>query len=199
MDESFKIFWEKHLESDKNKSTINNWEKFSDRFGKTKLLNLFENWDKFLMTNNTSFKIAFEHSILSPLKKNKNLDFVKKTTYSSLMSLFSKFRYFLKEYKSGLYDNLSIDSAVCVNHKNQSKKNITKNLEFIPKEEQIMPYEKKYFKINQFGDVLAPWSDTSDKIDYNEVIYEEEKKQEKKINKKFIYGIQLELPFDEIL
>lgn len=79
------------------------------------------------------------------------------------------------------------------------KKNITKNLEFIPKEEQIMPYEKKYFKINQFGDVLAPWSDTSDKIDYNEVIYEEEKKQEKKINKKFIYGIQLELPFDEIL
>lgn len=89
------------------------------------------------------------------MKKNKNLDFVKKSTYSSLMSLFSKFRYFLKDYKKNLHSNLLVDNNFD-NLKQQEKKDIIKNFVFIPKEEQIMPYEKRYFKINQFGDVVAP-------------------------------------------
>jgi hypothetical protein len=155
MDENTKRDWENYLKLDKNQKVADNWKKFSDRFGKKNLLELFENGDKFLSLNNTNFKIAFEYNILFPLKKNKKLDFVKKGTYSSLMSLFSKFRYFLKDYKKNLHNNLLVDNNFN-KLRNQEKNDIVKNFVLIPKEEQIMPYEKKYFKINEFGDVITP-------------------------------------------
>ncbi|NCC71369.1 hypothetical protein EOM09_07355 [bacterium] len=134
---------------------------------------------------------------MSPLKKSKKLDFVKKSTYSSLMSLFSQFRYFLRDYRSGLYNNLLADNDSIDNIKHQEKKDIIKNLTFVTKEEQIMPYEKKYFKINEFGDVIAPGSDYNDKPDISNVVEEERTKENKRKNSKTTEATQLELPFDE--
>jgi hypothetical protein len=43
MKESFKKAWEDYLELDKKQTATINWERFSNRFGKKALLELFEN------------------------------------------------------------------------------------------------------------------------------------------------------------
>jgi hypothetical protein len=61
-----------------------------------------------------------------------------------------------------------------------------------------MPYEKRYFKINQFGDVVAPWSEYNDNYDIENFIEEEKMKENKTKNSEIVDEKQLKLPFNEI-
>lgn len=82
--------WENKLKLYDNKKYLNNWEMLSNRFWKKTLLKLFLEWNECLK-NKEDFKLIFGSKVLNPLKEAKNVEFVQKTTYNSLMSLLVNF------------------------------------------------------------------------------------------------------------
>lgn len=197
--------WENKLKLYDNKKYLNNWEMLSNRFWKKTLLKLFLEWNECLK-NKEDFKLIFGSKVLNPLKEAKNVEFVQKTTYNSLMSLFSKFHYFLKEYAVWLSNNLKINIEVPKINQEEVKNEISINFKNVEKKDQIMDYERSLFKINAVWDIVAPWPSKDDLeedyIDNNiakeSVVndLENESKILKENQDKFNYGTQLEIQFD---
>ncbi len=191
MDKKIKKYWEKYLSQDKNEKFKNNWEKLSKRYGKKNILELFlsgfervDNWE--------DFKWSFNLEVSSKLKKKKwQLYMNKKTTFVPLMSLFWKFRYFLKDYNNWLLNNLFENTESGKNIQNKTKQNIVKT--FVSKENQINPWERRYMEINEVGDVVAPWSNFEEKPNNKEQNYKNKDENIKKKN--YFKGEQLNLDF----
>ncbi|HKL44009.1 MAG TPA: hypothetical protein VJ892_01890 [Candidatus Absconditabacterales bacterium] len=156
MDKKIKKYWEEYLSQDKNEKFKNNWEKLSKRYGKKDILELFLNGFE-RVNNGEDFKGSFNLEVSSKLKKKKGQGYMnKKTTFVPLMSLFGKFRHFLKDYNDGLLDNLFEKTESGKKVQKETKENIVKT--FISKKDQINPWEKRYMEINEVGDVVAPGS-----------------------------------------
>lgn len=143
--------WEKHLRQEKNEKYIKNREKLSKRFWKKNLFKLFEEWKGFLEEKeknvNDRFNLSFVSKILNPLKETSWMDYIKKETYSSLMSIFSKFIYFLREYQKKHKENLDIDLWKAEYIQTEIKNNV---LGLLRKDQE------EYFSIDQEWNILPP-------------------------------------------
>jgi hypothetical protein len=190
MDKNNLLEWEKYLKEQENDKYIKNREKFSSRFGKNNLLNLLENGKDFLEKTDfdDKFKISFVSKVLNPLKNKYWILFVKKSTYSSLMSVFSKFVYFLREYQEKQKENLDIDFNNSKNVQKETKEEIFIDFS-VPKNKQIREEEKEIFSINQEWDILPPEDNMYD-IENNII-----KTKYKKENKKNLKNDQLSIDF----
>ena len=145
-----KIDWE-------NKRVQYKWKKFSNRFWKKNLLDLFksEQWK----TNKISAKAIFYNNIQTKIKKHKNLLYFTTNTYKGLESLFLSFCDFYKNYQKKIAETLFAD-----NNLNNTRDDTQVKLNFVFSDQHPMlrPSEKSYMDITSSGDVVAPWDRKED-------------------------------------
>ncbi len=155
MDKKILLEWEKYLREEKNQKYIKNREILSKRFSKKKLIEVFESWKIVLETKNKGFderfKMTFISQVLNPIKESFWMEFVKKSTYSSLMSTFSKFIYFLRDYKKQQQSLLNIKIDNWKEIQTGTKEEIKHTL-------NITENEKDIFSVDSEWNILPPQS-----------------------------------------
>ena len=140
-----------------DKKSQNRWKKFSIRFWKKNLLDLFksEQWK----INKISSKAVFYNNIQTKIKNHKNLLYFTTKTYKGLEFLFLSFCDFYEEYQKKITETLFAD-----NNLNNTRDNTQVKLNFVFSDQHSMlrPSEKPYMDITSSGDVVAPWDRKED-------------------------------------
>lgn len=181
--------FEERLKNDNNEKYINNWKKYWWRFWKNFLISSFDDADN-LYKNIKDFPSAFRSWVINKILEKENLLFVKKTTYSNLMSLFSKYHYFvIEKSKEQLNKNFSTDLQYWKEIQRKTQSEIEAVL-IIPKQRQIRKDEEEIFSIDEEWNILPPkWVENVRYHSYDKQI---------KVKKESEENWQIKIDFDDI-
>ncbi|HRX64287.1 MAG TPA: hypothetical protein P5060_04235 [Candidatus Absconditabacterales bacterium] len=121
---------EEHIAGLENRKYQKNWEKYSKRYGKNKLLEAFSCANEELSSGAKDFKGTFNMNIKKKLLDDKGNIYMTPNVYKSLMGLFSKFHYFLKQYENDIGANNSVDLSSAKEVQHDVKQNIAENNDY---------------------------------------------------------------------